>query len=150
MAATLLKPTLHLHASKAHIMQNTVLQRALQTPPPPEKDFFTRMPLCHHQRILPHPAYTLGSLRGSRRSGLIVWFWKEMANSLVRKQKQGCFIWVIHVDLISVSPLLSSHILGSKDQLLSACAVLTTKKSFLVEEPSTVPTEERLLYFSKK
>lgn len=120
MAAALLKPTLHLHASKAHVMQNMVLHRALQTAPPPpmpEKDFFTRMPLCHHQRILPHPAYTLGSLRGSRRSGLIVWFWKGMANSLVRKQKQGCFIWVIHVDLISVSPLFSSHILGSKDQL---------------------------------
>lgn len=73
-----------------------------------------------------------------------------MANSLVRKQNQGCFIWVIHVDLISVSPLLSSHILGSKDQLLSACAVLTIKKSFLAEELSTVPTEGRLLYFSKK
>lgn len=50
MAAALLKPTLYLHTSKARVVQNTVLHRALH-PPISEKEFFTRMPLCHHQHI---------------------------------------------------------------------------------------------------
>lgn len=58
MAAALLKPTLHLHTSKACVLQNMVLHRHCTTPNTRER-FFYKDASLHHQCIPTHPTYTL-------------------------------------------------------------------------------------------
>lgn len=119
MAATLLKATSHLHISKACIMQSIVLPRASH-PLIQGRDFFCKdasLPPPVHPSSLcldsPSCSGTAGGLSLTSALG------NGMANCLVEKQNQWCFIWVIHVDLTSVSLFLCfSHFLATKDKLL--------------------------------
>lgn len=145
MLAALFKPTLHWHSSKACVMQNMVLHGALH-PPIKKKGFFYKDAIAKASWV-----NASCSLRGSRRSGIIVWFGKVIASSLVGKQNQWYSIWVVDVEvMLSVySLLLCSYILGTKEKL-SPCAIWLSLNSFLVEELSAFPIKGRVLYFSQK
>ena len=120
-AAAHLKPTLHLHTVKAHIMQNIVLQRALH-PLTPEKYLFTRMPLCHHQHILPPAACTLLFTQRQQEVSACCLVLDGKLFGGETKSAMFCSSDRCWLDLsISTSPLLS--LIGNKIWTLSAFTI---------------------------